>query len=156
KDQELYKGAKVTIGDKTGVIKDKIGRKIRIDFNHPFAGKDLIYEYTIEEKLEEDIDKIKGLFSSYIRWNEVESISIENKIVTIVISKDLSFNKKWLYLKQVIASGILENIDINSVNYVESYSLEPIEKNQSLQEKLESCACECESNSSEIESDCCE
>lgn len=122
KDQELYKGAKVTVDNKTGVVRDKIGRKLRIDFNHPFAGKDITYEYTIEEKIEEDSEKIKGLFTSYVGGSYVESISIEDKKATITISKVLSYKQKWLYLKQVIASNIFENMDIDSVNYVETYS----------------------------------
>ena len=44
-----------------GVVLDIIGRRVIVDFNHPFAGKTLHYQFKIESKVEDLIEKVKDL-----------------------------------------------------------------------------------------------
>lgn len=63
KEQDLkpVPGMQVSVDNAVGVVKSVSGGRILIDFNHPLAGKDLIYEVDILKKVEKDEEKLKGL-----------------------------------------------------------------------------------------------
>jgi len=119
-DRKATPGMGVEIEGKRGVVTKVIGRRARVDFNHPLAGKEVTYEYTIDEKLEGDVDKINGLLSLYTGVPEIE-VEVEDKTAIINIPVALSFNQRWLMSKNRIASEIIENIGMEQVKFVETY-----------------------------------
>jgi len=48
-----------------GTVVDVIGNRVLLDFNHPFAGKEIHYEYTIESEVTEIQEKVNGLIRLY-------------------------------------------------------------------------------------------
>ncbi|AHL22143.1 FKBP-type peptidyl-prolyl cis-trans isomerase [Thermococcus nautili] len=59
------------------------GGRVRVDFNHPYAGKHLIYEVEIVEKVEDPIEKVKGMIE--LRLPRVDA----NKVIIEVGEKDV-------------------------------------------------------------------
>ncbi|NJE48628.1 peptidylprolyl isomerase [Thermococcus sp. 9N3] len=59
------------------------GGRVRVDFNHPYAGKHLIYEVEIVEKVEDPIEKVKGMIE--LRLQRVDA----NKVIIEVGEKDV-------------------------------------------------------------------
>ncbi|WP_099210675.1 FKBP-type peptidyl-prolyl cis-trans isomerase [Thermococcus henrietii] len=59
------------------------GGRVRVDFNHPYAGKHLIYEVEIVEKVEDPIEKVKAMIE--LRLPRVDA----NKVVIEVGEKDV-------------------------------------------------------------------
>jgi len=61
-----FPGMPVEIETESGrKLKGKVmtvsGGRVRVDFNHPYAGKHLVYEVEIVEKIEDPIEKVKAL-----------------------------------------------------------------------------------------------
>jgi len=59
------------------------GGRVRVDFNHPYAGKHLIYEVEIVEKVEDPIEKVKAMIE--LRLPRVDA----NKVIIEVGEKDV-------------------------------------------------------------------
>ncbi len=56
-----YPGMEVSLEGRQGVVETVIGRRVRVDFNHPLAGKTLVYDYTIAERLDGPQKKLEAL-----------------------------------------------------------------------------------------------
>ena len=64
KDADRYTvGDTVEVNSSTGVILSMGSGRVRVDFNHTFAGKTITYEFTVLKQLESDTDKIEGLLA---------------------------------------------------------------------------------------------
>ncbi|MBN1134680.1 MAG: FKBP-type peptidyl-prolyl cis-trans isomerase [Methanosarcinaceae archaeon] len=124
-DRRAYPGMEIEINGRRGVVTTVIGRRARVDFNHPLAGKSVTYEYTIEQKLEDNAEKIKGLLALYTGIPDL-MVEINDKKASIIIPPALTFNQRWLMSKGRIANEILANIDIDEIAYVEKYPEAPL------------------------------
>ena len=120
KFENPVEGARVNIEGRIGTITKVIGRRVRVDFNNPFAGKTLIYHYKIEEKVEDELEKVKGLICLYL--NKDMKVELADKTVTIWVPTDMSYDIRWLRIKESLAKQILEWTGIEKVIYAEEYT----------------------------------
>jgi len=60
------------------------GGRVRVDFNHPYAGKHLVYEVEVVEKVEDPIEKVKAMIE--LRLPRIDP----NKVVIEVGEKDVT------------------------------------------------------------------
>jgi peptidylprolyl isomerase len=104
-------GDVVDFGGAKGVVKSISGGRVVVDFNHPLAGKTLIYKVKVVGKLEEINDKIKALATRYLQipGNELEIIyDRENKRVEITIPTKYITKRDLQYAKVSLATSIYE------------------------------------------------
>ncbi len=113
------KGMRAVVDGKQGMVVMTIGRRVRIDFNSPMAGKTLIFDYVIEEKIDDDLDKIKSLLQSYFRMDF--DVELVDDVAMIEPPGDLRLNQNWLLVKSRIAHELLESMELDSVKFVETY-----------------------------------
>ena len=113
------KGMRAVVDGQQGMVVMTIGRRVRIDFNSPMAGKTLIFDYVIEEKIDDDLDKIKSLLQSYFRMDF--DVELVDETAVIEPPSDLRLNQNWLLVKSRIASELLESMELDSVKFVETY-----------------------------------
>jgi len=59
-DIKPFPGMQVNVDNMMGVVKSVSGGRTLIDFNHPLAGKELVYEVNILKKIENDEEKLDG------------------------------------------------------------------------------------------------
>jgi len=93
------------------------GGRVKVDFNNPLAGKTLIYEIEIKEKIENVEDKIKVLFEIYRAANK-------DKIKVIVKEKEVEIEVPPLVnslFKKKIADDIIKILNFEKVKYVEVF-----------------------------------
>jgi len=113
------KGMRAVVDGQQGMVVMTIGRRVRIDFNSPMAGKNLIFDYTIEEQIDDDLDKIKSLLQSYFRRDF--DVEIDDDVAMIEPPDDLRLNQNWLLVKPRIAHELRESMELDSVKFVETY-----------------------------------
>jgi len=77
-----FPGLQVNIDNMIGVIKSVSPGRTVVDFNHPLAGKILVYEFTIVGKVNEPIDKVKGMLSYHLAV-ETPEVVVEHSTVRI-------------------------------------------------------------------------
>jgi FKBP-type peptidyl-prolyl cis-trans isomerase SlyD len=125
-EEKPYPGMRVTISGRVGTVETVIGRRARVDFNHPLAGETLTYEYAIEKKLRGTKAKIEGLINLYV--NSDLDFEIQDNVAKVIIPYALSFDQRWLMSKQRIANDVLAHTNLREVWYLEKYVSPKVEK----------------------------
>ncbi len=113
-------GQRVKVGEKTGIVEKVIGRRAVVDFNHPLAGKKIIFDYEIKEMVEDPKEKIKYLFLIYTGRELVPKIRAGK--VTVEVPKDASFNQFFLLGKYTVVDQIFKHMDdVKEVVFTEKF-----------------------------------
>lgn len=120
KDNRPYPGMEIEVDGRKGRIQKIIGRRLRIDFNHYLSGKNINYEYSIENKIESKLDKAKGLLELYTGTPDID-VEITDDLIRVIIPIEFSFNQRWLISKGRIASELITNLDVTNLEFVEKY-----------------------------------
>ncbi len=116
-------GQRVRIGDRIGTVERIVGRRVIVDFNHPLAGKKIIFEYEIKEKLEKPEDKIKALFVIHTGI-DVKGVKIEGEKAIVEVSSDVYLNQLFLIGRYRAVKEIFEATDIKEIEIVERFERE--------------------------------
>ncbi len=99
----------IEYGGERGIVKSISGGRVVVDFNHPLAGKTLIYKVKIVSKLEELTDKIRALAVRHLQVPgeelSIEYIPEEKKVVIIIPTKYMT-RKDIQYGKIGLAADI--------------------------------------------------
>lgn len=65
-------GLQLNIDGVFGVVKTVSGGRCLVDFNHPLAGKDLVYHVKINKVVDDDKEKIKSLLKMHLHIKDAE------------------------------------------------------------------------------------
>ena len=104
-----FPGLQVNIDNIIGTIRSVSGGRIIIDFNHPLAGKNLIYQIKIVKKLETDQEKTNALLEPYLKDYEIELNDTE---LTIKIKNNLQKEIAILLEEKIKKYTKVKNINI--------------------------------------------
>jgi FKBP-type peptidyl-prolyl cis-trans isomerase SlyD len=129
-----YPGMHVVLDNKVGIVETVIGRRARVDFNHPLAGKTLIYEYTIREKIEGVREKVIELSKLYI--GEVPDVVVEEDTAVLTLPENFP-SELGKSLRRLVSQEIFRNVDLARVRWVEEWKNPRKEKEEEKEEKKE-------------------
>jgi len=133
-----FPGMPVEIETESGrKLKGKVmtvsGGRVRVDFNHPYAGKHLVYEVEVVEKIEDPIEKVKALIELRMPRIDTEKVVIEvgEKDVTVDFSGLMDeVDKNTIVLGEILLESDLKFIGYEEVKFKPSVEeiLKPPEK----------------------------
>jgi FKBP-type peptidyl-prolyl cis-trans isomerase SlyD len=112
-------GDRVRVGDRVGVVERVIGRRAIVDFNHPLAGKPIIFEYEIKEKVEDVAKKIEAIFMIYTGM-EVKA-KVDGKKAVVEVPRTFHFVPYAPLNKVSALARIFKYLDIEEVEIVEKH-----------------------------------
>ncbi|WP_457556192.1 FKBP-type peptidyl-prolyl cis-trans isomerase [Candidatus Pyrohabitans sp.] len=119
-----YPGMRVEIEGKVGRVQSVSGGRVLVDFNSELAGKTLVYEVNVEEKINKLEEKIRLLLERHFPYadpNEHE-IHCENGRAVITLSDAVKLRSDAFIAKHLVAKEIFEYLDgINEVEFQEIY-----------------------------------
>jgi FKBP-type peptidyl-prolyl cis-trans isomerase 2 len=93
------------------------GGRVRVDFNHPLAGKTIVYDLEIEKKIENNDEKIKSLFQMYTKIdNSKLKIAFNEKTVDIDVPPLVN-----PIVKKKISDDIISILGFDKVRFIEIY-----------------------------------
>jgi FKBP-type peptidyl-prolyl cis-trans isomerase SlyD len=110
-------GTRVSLDNRTGTVESVVGGRVRVDFNSPYAGKTISYQYTIEKIVDKTVEKVKGLLKYYL--NKDFNASIAKKRVKVNMPYEMGFNPQVQYYKKLLAEKIMLFADVEEVDYIE-------------------------------------
>jgi len=130
---EPIPGRIVEINGVPAVIRDVSGGRVLVDFNHPLAGKVLIYKVKVTKHLKTDEEKIRALLKRRLRAKDPEKYQIailrDEGVVQIKIPEQDMLNQDIQLAKRALAREVLEYIPgISKVVFVEEISKQKEEK----------------------------
>ena len=136
-------GEIVEINGTLATIRNITGGRVIVDFNHPLAGKTLIYEVKILRKIDDPLEKIKHLLHRRIKPVAPEKfiIKVVNGTLRIEMPKETYFIEDIQYVKQAVVKEIEKYVPLAPmVEFVETYQIKlPEVKAETKEEsKLES------------------
>lgn len=120
-------GMRLEYGGKNATVRAIGAGRVLLDFNPPLAGKTLVYDVTIEKKLEADEEKIAAII--HRRTPAIEGskfiFSIKTKIVGIEMPEDAFYLEGVQVAKRGIALDIQRFFPkIASVKFTETFKAE--------------------------------
>ncbi len=123
-------GMAITSEGNTGIIRSVSGGRVRLDFNHELAGKSLEYQVKVVSIIEDDTEKVKSMIDlHYPNPNmdaEKHQIDIEDDKVVIALDEMAKFDQRpYMDVTMArfrIARDIQENMDITTVEFVDSFT----------------------------------
>ncbi|KZX13653.1 peptidylprolyl isomerase [Methanobrevibacter oralis] len=123
-------GMKISSNGSTGKILTVNGGRVKVDFNHELAGKDLIYDVEVTEIIDDVEEKIKSMIELHYSNPNVDldktQINIEDDVVNIKLDEMAKFDQKSYmditFARFKIAKDIWENIEeITKVNFIDEF-----------------------------------
>ena len=123
-------GMAITSDGVTGIIRSVSGGRVRVDFNHELAGKNLKYNIRVVKEIEDDIDKVKSMIELHYSAPNLDSdkhdIQIVEGVVRIAMDEMAKFDKKpymdVTFARFRIARDIWENMEnVEKVEFVDVF-----------------------------------
>ncbi|MEM4717213.1 MAG: FKBP-type peptidyl-prolyl cis-trans isomerase [Desulfurococcaceae archaeon] len=111
------RGYSISIGDVVeisgarGIVKQVSGGRVVVDFNHPLAGKTLVYKIRVLRKVEEFNERVKALSSRHLKIpiNELDTeYNANDKKLTIKIPGKYITRENISFAKLALAADIFE------------------------------------------------
>jgi FKBP-type peptidyl-prolyl cis-trans isomerase 2 len=109
----VRRGDELMIGNRRGRVLSNESGRVRIDFNHPLAGQELEYDVEIVEKVDDDKETARYVFSYRLGHGE---ISFEDN--TAVISHDHDHEIPQ-HLKDTVKEEIVQYTGLDNVRFKE-------------------------------------
>jgi len=103
-------GLRLNIDDVFGVVKTVSGGRCLVDFNHPLAGKDLVYNVRINKVIEDTKEKLNSLLGLHLNIKDAE-IEIKEDSAEVKLKHDIPKHIQEEFIKVVIRTiPLIKNI----------------------------------------------
>ena len=125
-----YPGMRISAEGGEGRILTVNGGRVKVDFNHPLAGKDLVYDVEVTEIIEDNDEKVKSMIELHYNNPNVDiektEIEFEDGVVNIQLDEMAKFDQQSYmdvtFARFRIAKDIWENIEeVTKVNFVDAF-----------------------------------
>jgi peptidylprolyl isomerase len=121
-------GTRIEYGGKLAIVRAIGAGRVLLDFNPPLAGKTLVYEVTVQKKLETKNEKITAIIHRRIPVVEETKFTFTLKAKSV----NIEMPEEAFYLEgiQVAKRGITTDIqkffpEVTTVKFVETFKAEP-------------------------------
>jgi FKBP-type peptidyl-prolyl cis-trans isomerase 2 len=102
-------GLQVNIDGSIGTIRTVTGGRTVVDFNHPFAGKEVIYKVTIRRVLTDEKEKVISLMELALNQKK-EAIDVDIKDGNAIVTLKQDFPEQLLALIKERITTLLSSI----------------------------------------------
>ena len=120
----LQPGARVRFKDMLATVRSISSGRVQLDFNHPLAGKTIIYEVEVKSDVKDPIDRIKALLHRRLPTIPVEkfSLSLTSNVLTVTMPPESYMIDGIQIIKRGVASDILKFIpEVSKIVFAEEY-----------------------------------
>jgi len=120
RDIEPVEGKQVEIDNRRGRIIQATAGRVRIDFNHPLAGKTLKYDFKIIDKPEDEEGIAEGILEMDYQKLDFEIEKTEDGI-DIVLPEQCKYDQNWFVAKYRIVGDLRDHLDVKKIRFIEEY-----------------------------------
>ena len=120
-DAKGYVGEEISIEGRNGTLANVYGSRIRVDFNPPLAGKELVFKYTVKAVLKKPIQKIKALFAAEYPLEDDFEVIVEKKVAKIRLPERAKFDVNWFQAKYRVVASVRKHTDMTDIEFIEHY-----------------------------------
>ena len=117
-----YPGLQVTLGNRVGHVMSVGAGRVRVDFNSPLAGFDLLYKLTVTEIIDKPEDKAKAILEVDFGDSEGFSFAFPEGKVVVTLSEITKFHQDWQVARFKVVTDLREAFGVDTVEFVEVWS----------------------------------
>lgn len=117
-------GMRVEFNGKLATVRTIGAGRVQLDFNPPLAGKTLVYEVTVQKKLETKLEKIKALIHRRIPVVDAAKFGLKTRktVVEISVPEEAFYVEGLQLAKRGIAADIQKFFpETNTIKFVETF-----------------------------------
>jgi FKBP-type peptidyl-prolyl cis-trans isomerase 2 len=131
-------GMRVEIDGKLATVRTIGAGRVQLDFNPPLAGKTLVYEVTIEKKIDKKAEKIAALIHRRILSVDINKFDLKltQKAFTLTLPEEAFYIEGLQLAKRGIAMDVQKFFpEIATVNFVETFKKKEAETKEEEKEE---------------------
>ncbi|MEM3754228.1 MAG: peptidylprolyl isomerase, partial [Candidatus Bathyarchaeia archaeon] len=124
-------GMEIEIDGKPALIRASGAGRVQVDYNHPLAGKTLIYEVSVEKILKTVEEKVRSIIHKNLPGVDKEkfNLTISDKELIIEIPQEAFFVEGIQSIKQLISNDVQKFIpEIKKIAFIEVFKKPEIEE----------------------------
>jgi len=118
-----YVGAELEIDGRSAIIRSVGAGRVQVDYNHPLAGRKIVYKLKVVEHITEDKDKMRALLGRRFLGIETKEFAIKKtkKKLRIGIPDQIFFGENIQIAKRGVALDLLRYFEaIDEIEYYET------------------------------------
>ncbi len=123
KASDLSVGAEVEVDNRVGIVRSLESGRAIVDFNHRYAGKTLLYNVEIKERLDAKDAKVEALIRRRLPIEKPKlKFDASDSAIKIVIPNDYFLLEGLQIIKRAISTDLFKFIKpLESVEFLENY-----------------------------------
>ncbi len=114
-----YPGMPVNLGNKSGVVMSVGAGRVKVDFNSPLAGHDLLYKVTVTEEVTDPIEKAKCIMEMNFVTSEGFGFAVMEDKVVITEAEICKFHESWAVAKYKLVSEFRAVFGVDRIEFVQ-------------------------------------
>ena len=117
-------GAQIELDGRPAVVRAVGAGRVQVDYNHPLAGRTLIYDVSIEKVVEDDNEKVLNIISKRIPEVDKTKFNIETngKELTVEIPEEAFYLSGLQVAKKSVTSDVQKYFpDIETISFREVF-----------------------------------
>ena len=121
-------GIQVNIDGKTAQVRSVGAGRVQVDYNHPFAGKTLIYDLTVEKSIETDEEKVGNLIHKRVPTVDQQkfTVRLENNKLQVEVPEEAFFLEGLQVAKRTLTADVEKYLPkIETVTFLEVFKKPP-------------------------------
>ena len=125
---DLAIGARIEYNGKMAIVRSIGAGRVLLDYNPPLAGKTLVYDVTVQKKLETNEEKIAALVHRRIPVVEAAKFKLltEEKTLTVEMPEETFYLEGVQVAKRGIAMDVQKFFpETTAIKFVETFKTEP-------------------------------
>ena len=114
-----YPGMPVSLGNRTGTVMSVGAGRVKVDFNSPLAGHDLMYKVTVIEEITDAVEKAKAIMEIDFGSADDFGFAIMEDKVVVTEADVCKFHESWPVAKYRLVSDYRNVFGVDRVEFVE-------------------------------------
>lgn len=117
-------GAEIQLGGRRAVVRSVGAGRVQVDYNHPLAGRTLVYDVSVEKVLEDENEKILNVISIRIPEVDKTKFTLEHSgpDLAIDVPEEAFYLSGLQVAKKAVTSDIQKYFpDINTISFREVF-----------------------------------
>jgi FKBP-type peptidyl-prolyl cis-trans isomerase SlyD len=118
-----YPGLEVQFKNRRATIMFVGAGRVRVDFNNPLAGKDLLYKFTVTEVVTDKVEKAKAVVKMSLGTSDGFEFTIKEDKVTVILPELTKFDQSWPVARFKIVADLRKVAGVDTIEFVEVWAL---------------------------------
>lgn len=117
-------GAQIEFDGRPAVVRAVGAGRVQVDYNHPLAGRTLIYDVSVERVLEDENEKILNIISKRIPEVDKNKFALDRKTsdVTIDVPEEAFYLSGLQVAKKAVTSDIQKHFpELDTISFRETF-----------------------------------